>query len=680
MGTSKKKKRSQEGCPEALRQIQPNGSPGGTGGASSGGPPRFDGRPEHVPEITFIVERRTATDDFINGANTYHTNCGLQPQTIRSLEHLVTILNGSTDHIGRMRIVTHAAPDNMAVAMFDGSTYFHADEPFLRGFAESDIAGLYSLMGLPTGRHFLSWDIFTITLHIRATNRTLLEPFDLDASGTPADALRDFILFCSDRFLVNTNHIRENNSALAPGHKNILLATMNVIIQQTGQRLVGTVVERRLRRPRDTHVITQAEMDLLRDFIFGMTLNDFGLTSATFNFSIPPGVQTFPLLDRAVVAITNNFRNKLNRVKQRFNENSTIDIRGCRAGERASYLEAVQLYFGTTNHLPHVTGPRWYQYFGPSAFSHPNSNATIRSLLQTGADAAINQQGFEDWSRRSGVDPSHKTFWTDLLADTPTGIVLQFCLMQWRNRFPLLPLQTPGLTTFVALNFRDAIIRMAEFFNVTTDVPSGTALTNLNNFVTGQLTTWVPNLTATVETSTPLETLRNLYTALRQINRDLGQSIVPATEPSRLRANNITSYQTDLIHFIEEHQLLPARAFMTAIRQRIQSTADPGINYYMLHIGMPVFVFSHVEQVNNHAVRVTHNRLVVHQSFADAAYRQWPPLLWVEPLPPANRFATLTPGTDDARRFAMMVELATGGNSEVAACPHPDYMDKIRST
>ena len=670
---------------QRLRQIPPNVVQGGGGAVTPPPPPpppppSFDGVPEHVPELTFVVQRRTAGDDFINGANTYHANCGLQPQTIRSIEHLVTILGGPTpppgspppSRLGRIRIVTHAHPNNMAVAMFDGSDVFFALKEYLRGFAQDDISGIMSILNMGPNAHFFQWDIFTITAHIRnSSSPNVLAPFGFGTGGTPSGDLREFIFSSSDLFFANANRVGKNGGNLSGIERAGLLAGLTQVIRLRGEALVGTTA--------GTHQITQPDLDALRTFLLGMTAADFGLpANARFNFTIPAGViNPFPLMGRAAEAIRNDFRSKLNRVKQRLDENSTIDIRGCRAGQDADYLEAVREFFGRTDHLPSVTAPRWYQYFGPSSFSDRQDNAQFHTLLTTGAEAPNIRAGFEDWARRTRIDPLHKTFWRDLL----NGSVIVFCLMAWRNTFPRLPtkLATPGLTAFAALNFRDAIVRIRDFFNVAAaSTPAGAALQTIHNFVTNSLPGFAPNLLAEVNNSTLPQRRQDIYLALQQINQTLGQTLVPAA-PNPPPVNTVTDAQTALINFIETNQLAPVRAFMTAARQRIDDANESGLFYYMLHAGLPVFVFFNREQVNNHAVTVRHNRLVVLHQFADGAYRQWPPLLWQEALPAANTIGTLHPNNNDALRFAMMVEEADGGNTQVAACPHPDYMDKIRS-
>ncbi len=652
-----------------LKQIQPNGTGiGGGGVGGSTGPLLFNGVPEHVPDLTFIVEARVSPDGFIGPANTYHTHCGLKPATITSIEHLVTLLAAKTDHIQRMRIVTHAHPQAMAVRMFEGVDVFQADGPWLRGFGESDSEGLLALM--PFQRHLGSWNVFSIMTNIRAANAAVLAPFGLQQGGDAGPDLSRFLISCADVVMLNSGNVTEGGGALPPAHRATLSSMLTILAQQAGAALVKGAV-------------TQAHVAALQTVVTNMPVGSFGVNNPAINLpAMSVDLDIYKVAAAAVTAIQNGFRTKLNTVKKRFTETSFIDIRGCRAGETEDYLRAVQAFFGSSGHVPEVSGPRWFQFFGQqqtSAVLRPASNANIRTLLTSGTTAQKTRDGFDDWAKRARLDPAHKDFWSDLTA----GGVVPFCQLAWRSKFPVLPqsLQTPGLTEFIALPFNTAIPRIALFFNVpAASTPSGAALATLNTFVTTKLSVWAPNLTATADTTTDKAKLKTLFQALSDINKDLGQTLVPADEPPDLSGAKITEFQTALIQFLEANQLAPVRKFMTAIKQRIDEANDPGLHYYMLQIGLPVFLFAdHETMPSDVIVTVANNRLVVLDSRADTAYRQWPPLSWAESLPPANQFGTLKLSDASSTNIAMMVEQHGPGNIRVAVCPHEDYMDKIRT-
>jgi hypothetical protein len=458
--------------------------------------------------------------------------------------------------------------------------------------------------------------------------------------------------------LVNNNRVRKNNGNLTADEQNHLIRAVEKLIDLTALENAGTAP--------------------LRAYLTGLSLADLGVPN-NYRYNYQWGanfLNIFLLAGRAADAVEAGFRNQLTTVRGRLDENSTIDIRGCRAGHDRDYLRAVQEFFGRENHRPTVTGPRWYQYFGPCNSTVADNNAEIRNLFQAGANAVPNRRAFQDWAERTYVNESHETFWLQKL-ERDDGNVIRFCQMDWRPTIPALSLETPGLAAFNALNFRDVIARIAVFFNVrNADTPSGGPLDTVNTFVTTKLDGYATFLLADIDETN----MAANFTALSQIDDELETSLVPTTAPDPLQVSHIEGYQADLIEHIETNQLQPIRDFMEACQNRLEDDNNPGINYYMLNIGMPVFLIRDREQVlAGHRVRVRNNRIVVHADFEDSAFRQWPPMLWEETLPAENTVGTFDIETDDHRRLAMMVERPNPGNSTVAACPHPDYMNQIET-
>jgi hypothetical protein len=219
--------------------------------------------------------------------------------------------------------------------------------------------------------------------------------------------------------------------------------------------------------------------------------------------------------------------------------------------------------------------------------------------------------------------------------------------------------------------------RIGELFNVPpASVPNTATLTALDTLVTTQLDGYASFLFATVDEANKAAT----FTALSQIDTALGTTLVPDTAPAPLSVSQVTGYQRALIDSLEANQLAPIRDLMAACETRIEDELDPGIFYYLINIGLPAFLFRDSERMlGGHRVQVTHNRVVVHNAFRNPAFRQWIRLLWAEALPPGNTVDTQTIGTADAQRFAMMVRTAEVGDTDVAACPHPDYMAAIET-
>ena len=381
-------KRAQTAGNEAVRKQLPNTvtAPGKAGVFDA-----FDGMPEHVPELTFIVQARRPDDGFINGANTYHANCGLAPKPITSIENLVQRLD-ARGHLGRIRVVTHAHPTNMAVAMFENSNFFHVEKAFLRDFAKDDLTGLYGLLMPPARRHFAIWDASIITNYVRTRNAAVLQPFGLRVSGDVSGELRELALFCADIVAVNTNQITKNTRNLSNADRNAVLGTVRLAINETERKILG----KRFGGP----AITQPNLDALKAVIEAATPTDFG--STTLDYTVEAGaMDPLAILQSALAAVRNGLRDRLDRVRRRFEESSVIDIRGCRVGQDSDYLQAVREFFGRAGHMPKVTGPRWFQGFGSSAFRFPSNNADLHGLLHIGAGAAAMREGFEDWMKRA---------------------------------------------------------------------------------------------------------------------------------------------------------------------------------------------------------------------------------------------------------------------------------------
>lgn len=658
----------------AKMKKQAGTSGGGSGGGSSTPPPlKFTGVQEHVPDLTFIIEPRVPGDDYLAGATTYHTNCGLAPREIHSIDHMVTFLAANSSALKRIRCVGHANGQDLIIPMF-GQTSVQGDrhtfKEHLTAFAESDERGLLTLIGLGPGQHFYGWSITSVLSMIRTSNSTLLDPFDIGTSGLPPANLEAFIEYCCDHAFINLNRFKKNNGNLTAAEKTGMLKAMKSIVRIRSKGIEG--------KKFGTHTVTAGELQLLRDYLFQRNAADLNLgPNDVYGYSMGANdLNPFLLAGRAADSVDAGFRANLDKVKLRFSKDSYIDIRGCRLGQDPDYLKAMQEFLGQPTAKPSVTAPTWYQSFSATnSYSHPTNNAQINTLLHTGLPAAGIRAGFATWSTMTHVDPEHKQAWTDIL----TGSAVKFVLMEWKKTLPVLPVATPGLTAFVPMNFIDSINKTRDFFNVpAASMPAAAALTAIDTFISSKLTGYATNLLFPVDGATVQTKLNSLLTALNTINTELGNVVTPVP-PAPANFTAIEQYQKKLVTFIDDNKINAIKPFMTAVKQRIDDTNDPGFYYYMLHSGMPVFVLANRELVNNHQVNIQNNRLVVLDAFANEAYRKWPQLLWAEPLPAGNNFPTLQPGDFNSRRFPMMVEQPTGGNIAVAACPHPDYMDKITS-
>ena len=184
------------------KQTGGGGGGGSSGGGSAGGPgiiTKFGSEQEHVPELTFIVAPRLATDDYLAGATSYHTNCGLNPQQINSIDHLVNLLSASTSVLKRIRIVGHATGEDLIIPLFGQSSdraERHAFRKNLSDFATSDEAGLLGIFDMSPGQHHINWVMTEIIDMTRTANDVLLDPFGMKTSGIPSTQ-EEPVRFCN---------------------------------------------------------------------------------------------------------------------------------------------------------------------------------------------------------------------------------------------------------------------------------------------------------------------------------------------------------------------------------------------------------------------------------------------------------------------------------------------------
>lgn len=657
----------------SLLTIQPNQVP--SGGADPGGhtgddspvpaAPRFDGIPEGVPQFTFISERRTnAPDSFLDGAHAYHTTCGLQPQWVESLQQMIEILAQDTTHLSRIRLVTHSNGEDLIMPFFGDSTVQadrHVFRQHLEGFAQSDEEGLDSLIDFSGWRDLFRWDISHITGEIRNDSGSLLDPFGLQQAGLPTGGLREFILLCSDWAMLTNNRVRLNGLNVGGANRGHIQHALEVLMNQA--------------MPPATAGLTP-----LKNFLLGRSPAQLGIIDLDppapvvhYNYVVPPGaLNQFVLARRAADAVASGFREKLTIVRNRLNENSIFDVRGCRAGSQESYVRAIQSLFGLPNHLPTVTAPKWYQFFGPSAFQIANDNIDIRTEIQAGSR---NRTAFEEWAERSQINDRHKAVWLERLSIADPQNVIRFCQLDWRNDVLPLAFDIPGWDAFLAMGFVDAMQRVGVFFNVpTASIPDEADLTAIDTFVTTQLDSIAEFLVVEIDESNKAAN----FSALSAIDTQLGTSLVPDTAPDPLEVSAVQGFQSGLLNHVVSNTLGDIRDFMQVCVDRINDTSDPGIFYYMVNLGMPVFLFREDETMGqNHSLGIDNNKIVVHQDFQNDAFRQWLRMAWEGDLPSGNTIASQTVTSQNGRRFVVAVQYADVGPTNAVACPHPDYMSKM---
>ena len=451
-----------------------------TPGGGPGGPPpepanAFRGKSERVPEVAFIRER--AGDGFLTSAKTYYELFGIDVAPVDSIEQVVLeIANYTAPPYNRLLLVSHAHPRGMLIPFFTNGVKGTNKEIF-REFAKSDLDGLKLLSPFePSIRHLFNWNSIVSQLmgKLREVNAAALQPFGLQSSGNPTGDLLEFMKFAFDIvYLRNPGRVRRNTSqagGLTAGQRTILENFVGEIMNQMRPGLVSSLS------------VTTGQVNALRSAITGLTYNDLpGVTDAHPDHGrTDKNRNDFPTLQAVVNAINNGFRTKLNAARTKLNASTLIDIRGCRAGDDADYIEAIREFFGTGAVKPMVTAPRHFQSYPKIAFQPPATRAHIASWLSGsnwGHSSSQMKQKFTDWAELIRVRPLHYDFWLALFR----GQATRFDALAWRSEIPALFIPTPGLAQLTGLDLAGVIGKLKDYFNVpNAQVPSAAALSGPN--------------------------------------------------------------------------------------------------------------------------------------------------------------------------------------------------------
>jgi hypothetical protein len=587
---------------DKLRQIPPNGStdsgtPSSDPEASTAAP--IFGEPDYAPQYTFIVRAAANDNGFINLAVQFHQNSGLNPITnVDSIEQIVDLLNDTTQTgsgiLTRIRIVSHVFfdpsnignPTNMRLRFLTAGV-----KPCLKrhfeGFANTSIDALKSMMTFEVGTftnttYFIYQDLAsTLMIFLRPSQNTILDLVPVDGFGEPIGEFNDFFKICGSKWVLQQGAI-SNTSVTS-------------ILQQAYNVLLADIVSRIRNK------ISEPQLNTLRDAIIN-------LGSRTFNIQKPNNLTEYGQnVNATLTAIqNNNFLNKLNLVRQRFDRNSKIDIRGCQIGREAGFLEAIQRFFGTNATVrPAVSGPQWLHHFNQIGSLRPQANVNIVTLFNSGQppySSTKMRQFFEDWAKGFGITNTHLSFWRATLGLN----ALTFCTLQWRNSLPTTTIPIARLQALTTGDLRNVIARIADIFlTPATNIPRNPDLNPIVNLVPN-LGTWTTQLNVTVpDTSTPTQLtdhFNNFKTIYERVDNRFteggsgpnnSQRTIPSTPPFPLTVKIIRDYQIQLKNFIDTHassRFLSIKRFMSATLANAQD--PPAKMRYFLCLGLPFLVYS----------------------------------------------------------------------------------------
>ena len=415
---------------------------------------------------------------------------------------------------------------------------------------------------------------------------------------------------------------------------------------------------------------------------------DTGTPIASYSFTDAAGAdRLFSILNTANAAMGRNFRRNLNQVKARFDENSWIDIRGCRIGQDTNYLEALRIFFGRPDHLPSVSGPEWWQSFPSAGFIPLADEAAVDTLWGSGDNTGHQghtardiQDVFDRVRSLSGVD-IHIDFWKDVSNFSNFRFVAQV----WKGELQPLPMQAPRLSDFNSLNFTNTINRISEIFNLAGSAPTGATLTRIqnNHTVIAALQSEVDNIQQLSGQSSPSSSaLLASHNRLHAISTDLGQTTVPASAPAGLTAAQLSGWASALVTSVDTDIIgggnnnTEIETFRQALHAKVNvpesddSTATGNgrsdFRYYFF-IGLPLLV----EPLNNWFFYVLHAQ-------RNEAIRSFMRAHWQDVLPTGNQVAASNINHERARQLSILTERDdTGTDTDDYVNPYPEFNQHI---
>lgn len=394
-----------------------------------------------------------------------------------------------------------------------------------------------------------------------STMQSLLQAFGIQSSAPPpGGVLEQYLKVCSDMLFKQLVFASANNGDITLGSNN-LSGSQQSDLDQALSRL-ETAVGGRLA---GSTSVSGAQVAQLRGAILGLGMSDLGYTnlgSYSYGYghsgvSKSADYDYFRMLSSANAAIGRNFRDKLNSVRNRFDEHSWIDVRGCRIGQDRDYLTALRKFFGGDNDRPAVSGPEWYQSFQAPAAKPRGTEADFDDLWDngfssssgTGNTAQVIQDTFDKVNPLAGID-IHIDFWDTLT----NGDAITFAALLWKGELPALPIQAPRLDGFVGLDFSDTMTRISEIFDVGADLPGNAVLTRIENghVQLAALETERDTVSQMASSGSPTGSeLTDSFQRLKQLSQQLSLSTVPSSAPASLQLSHLQTYVEQLRKYFE---------------------------------------------------------------------------------------------------------------------------------
>ncbi|MBK8568075.1 MAG: hypothetical protein IPN76_33380 [Saprospiraceae bacterium] len=433
--------------------------------------------------------------------------------------------------------------------------------------------------------------------------------------------------------------------------------------------------------------LTQANLNTLETTILG--LGDFGAVTNVGPSNLPYFTAN---LTAGVAAFNANFFANITTMRQRFNQFSTVDIRGCQAGNDPDYIRAIRRFFGTSDTVrPSVTAPTRFQRFNSIGnVTGLDTRAEIDGLLSGGIspfNASTLRTQFEAWADGMGINQAHKDFWLATF-DLP---VLQFCKLSWKANIPARAagLAISRLDGFANANFEQALALLDDIFFFSASEKPTTAQRTAVEAVLPNLDTWIGQLSATIADAATQPQLTTVFNNLKGIYENVDPRtanssftsgrVIPRTAPSPLSVAQVRTWQQQLSNFIDNdtHSIFAKiKAMKTA--GHTQANATQFRFRYFLRLGL-VFQLYHPSSTNfNQQLIVAIIDSAGTNRRQNEAVRHWIRSQWRGVNPP-NIPASVN--WENGRNTAWIVEGRQQGPAYV--CPHESYdlhLFKLRAT
>jgi hypothetical protein len=588
------KKGTQAAGRRVVQAIQPNASGGGPGGApgpdaeANSAPPIF-GQPDFYPDLTFIAHAGDEANPvgFTFQARAFHTASGCNPVMVDSIEDIVTRLAAGAGFINRLRIVSHVFVDpaaqipeaNMMIPFLSGGPQVRVLPSLMEHFAayaQSDLQGLRAMMVFRTAvgsvevsPYIHRGDLSTVLSQVTGPAAALVAAVPRDAFGEPGDPL----------FVDFFRLIASKSAVIRPAFS----PTDRASVSDAYDRLIADVL------PRLPGSTTAAERGTMRDGVAAVSITAW---------REPRSLPEYALAVRAALGVLGapTFASRLARVRQRFNRNSKVDIRGCQIARQPGFLEAIQAFFGTSPTVrPTVSGPEWFQHFNP--IGH------ITGLTPAGIDPiAAGSQGYSasevtshlnDWANGFGINAAHLNGWTTALSGGP----IEFAALQWAAMLTSTAFPIARLSEIVNASIDTLFPRITAILGVPASAALTTPERNSLRAKATNLQAWSDTLAAPI----PAGNLAAHFTALRNVYEGVDQRfagrvppdpVIPATIPAGLTAAQLQAMRDALRTFVAtdpNSHFRPVKEFMDAALARL---TDPrGRLRLYLGLGIPFLLF-----------------------------------------------------------------------------------------